>query len=123
MAATPLTAEPTDTPTPLPTMPAFGDPYPAPEVGGAQGWAVVASWDESGDPGHVVSNGQAKAGAIIDVAYACEQATQITIHATDARTGDPVVNLSAPCRPGQIGKGSFTPDGREDDRQLRRGER
>ena len=74
---------------------------------------MVASIDSSGDVERVVTNGQAKAGAIIDVAYACEQATQITIHATDARTGDPVVNLSAPCSPGEIGRGTFGPTGRK----------
>lgn len=112
LAATPLTAEPTDIPTPLPTMAAFGDPYPAPELGDPN-WAVVASWDATGARQRIASHGQAKAGAIIEAAFACEQATQITIYATDARTGDPVINMSAPCRPGQIGKGSFTPDAKK----------
>jgi hypothetical protein len=111
VAATLLTAEPTDSPAPLPTMPPFGDPYPGPE-GGSPDWSVVASWDGSADPVRVASTGQAKSGAILDVVFACEQATQITIHATDAGTGDPVVNLAAPCNPGQIGRSTAPSTGR-----------
>jgi hypothetical protein len=110
--ATPLTAKPTATPTPLPTMAAFGDPYTGPE-GGSSDWSVVASWDGSASPERVVSTGQAKSGTIVEVVFACEHATQITIQATDAQTGDLVGNMSAPCSPGNIGGGTFGSTGRK----------
>jgi hypothetical protein len=107
LSATPATLAPTDAPTPLPTMPAFGDPYPD------QGWAVVASWDASGDRVRVVSKGQAKARALIDVAYACDKATQLTIRATDQGTGDAVVGLGTQCLPGSLGRATFPSTGRK----------
>ncbi len=111
-AATPQITEPTDIPTPLPTMAPFSDPYPAPELGDPN-WVVVASWDATGARQRIASHGQAKQGAIIDAAYACEQKTRITFRATDARTGDVVASFSGTCRPGQIAKGTFTPDAKK----------
>lgn len=103
-------AAPTPPAIPAPTIAAFTDPYPAPELG-APNWTVVASWDGSTDPDHtfVVSRGQAKRGALLDVAYACDRAAQITIRATDSGSGDPLFSFSAPCQPGTIGRGSFGP--------------
>jgi hypothetical protein len=95
----PTFPEPTDAPQPSPTFPVFDAAYPE------SGWSVAAFVDGTGAVHRVWSTGRATAGALIDLAFACDVATRITIRPVDTSgTGIPFGGTEAACQPGRINR-------------------
>jgi hypothetical protein len=86
----------------FPAFPAFGAPYPD------EGWSVAASFDGTGDPYRVRGGGRAAAGALIDLAFACDEVATMTIRAIDTDDAQAQLgSITTTCKPGRINRATF----------------
>ncbi len=101
--STPSTPSPNPAASPGPSMMPFDAPYPDP------GWAVAAAVDGTGSIGRVMVYGQVKAGALVDIAYACARRTGISVRVSDGMSspGTAIFELDVTCEPGTTGRATM----------------